>query len=263
MTPHVSQRGYAGPDLLLVDREERVGGPPRIVVHDGAAPAWRAAGRDLAAMLPSIAPFGVALGVTAVSLHMSGPATVLGAGLVYAGTAQLTAVTLMSTGGVLSALAAAVLVNSRLLLYGAALEARFRRQSLGFRLLGAHFIIDQTYLAASGRRDLDDATFRRYWVRLGFGLLVAWTAAVAIGVLLGPALPHLPHLGLVPYAIFAAMLARRLHGRAAVGAAVAGGMMALAASTVLPSLAVPLGALAGVTVGIALSGTGFFRRRPW
>ena len=154
-------------------------------------------------------------------------------------------------------------MNSRLLLYGAALEARFRRQSLGFRLLGAHFIIDRDLPRRERPPRSHDATFRRYWVRLGFGLLVAWTAAVAIGVLLGPALPHLPHLGLVPYAIFAAMLVRRLHGRAAVGAAVAGGMMALAASTVLPSLAVPLGALAGVTVGIALSGSGFFPRRPW
>ena len=212
-------------------------------------------------MLPSIAPFGVAIGVTAASLHMSGPATVLGAGLIYAGTAQLTAMTLMSTGSMLSAVAAAVLVNSRLLLYGAGLEARFRRQSLGFRLLAAHFIIDQTYLAASGRRELDDPMFRRYWIRLGLGLLVAWTAAVSIGVFLGPALPHLPHLGLVPYAIFAAMLARRLVAGAAVGAAVAGGVAAIAVSTVLPSLAVPVGALAGITLGTAFSDSALLHRR--
>jgi predicted branched-subunit amino acid permease len=211
--------------------------------------ASRAAAQDLLAMLPSVVPFGAALGVTAGSLGVGGPSAVLGAGLVYAGTAQLTAMTLMSTGTVASVVLSGLLVNSRLLLYGAGLEPRFRRQTLAFRLLAAHFVIDQTYLAASGRRDLDDDTFRRYWLRIGIGLLVAWTSAVALGVALRPVLPDLPHLGLVPFALFAAMLAGRLHGRPAVGAALAAAGVVVVATAAVPSVAVPVGALAGVTAG--------------
>ncbi|MGZ4602806.1 MAG: AzlC family ABC transporter permease, partial [Kineosporiaceae bacterium] len=172
-------------------------------------------------------PFGVALGMTAASLDVNRLATVLGAGLIYGGSAQLTVTTLISTGTLLSAVGSGVLVNSRLLLYGASLESRFRRQTLTFRLLAPHFVIDQTYLAASARPDLDDTRFRRYWLRLGWGLFAAWTAAVALGVLIGPSLPPMPHLGLVPYAMFIAMLARRLTNVPAAGAALAGGAATL------------------------------------
>jgi predicted branched-subunit amino acid permease len=210
------------------------------------------AGRDLLGIVPSVAPLGLALGLTASSLHVSGVATVLGAGVVYAGSAQLTATTLLAAGGALGAvLAAGVLVNARLLLYGAALEPLFRRQSLRFRLLAAHFVIDQTYAAVTRRPELREqpAAFRRYWLRLGLGLLLGWTGAVALGVLIGPALPRLPHLGLVGYAMFVAMLTPRLVSRPAWATATVAVATALVAVPFVPRLAVLIGAVAGITAG--------------
>jgi predicted branched-subunit amino acid permease len=218
-------------------------------IHD----AGTGAAADLVALLPSIAPFGVALGVSATSLHMGSTATVLGAGLIYAGSAQLTVMTMLSSGaGVLAVIAAGVLVNSRLLLYGAALEPQFRQQRMWFRLLAAHFIIDATYIGAISRPELSPTAFRRYWLRMGFGLLVMWTAAVWLGVLLGPALPRLSHLGLVGYALFTAMVVSRLTDRPALAAAATAGVAALITSSIAPSFAVPLGAVAGVTAGTLL-----------
>jgi len=216
--------------------------------------AGSGAAHDLLAVLPSIAPFGVALGMSATSLHIGSAATVLGAGLIYAGSAQLTVMTMLSSGaGLVAVIAAGILVNSRLLLYGAALEPQFKQQGLWFRLLAAHFIIDATYIGAISRPELENPTaFRRYWLRMGFGLLVMWTAAVWLGVLLGPALPHLPHLGLVGYALFAAMVVPRLTNRPAVVAAAAAGATALSTWPLVPSLAVPLGAVAGVAAGTLL-----------
>jgi predicted branched-subunit amino acid permease len=213
----------------------------------GTGAAW-----DLLGILPSVAPFGVAIGLTASSLHVSAPATILGAAVVYAGSAQLTAITLLAGGaGLGAALAAGVLVNARLVLYGAALEPLFRRQSLRFRLLAAHFVIDQTYGATTARAELlqRPEAFRRYWLRLGFGLLVGWTAAVALGVLVGPALPRLPHLGLVGYALFVAMLRPRLVSRPGLAAAGAAVATALAIVPFAPRLAVLLGAVAGIAAG--------------
>jgi predicted branched-subunit amino acid permease len=162
--------------------------------------------------------------------------------------------TMLSSGaGLVAVIAAGILVNSRLLLYGAALEPQFKQQGLWFRLLAAHFIIDATYIGAISRPELENPTaFRRYWLRMGFGLLVMWTAAVWLGVLLGPALPHLPHLGLVGYALFAAMVVPRLTNRPAVVAAAAAGATALSTWPLVPSLAVPLGAVAGVAAGTLL-----------
>ena len=209
------------------------------------------AAADLLAVLPSIVPFGVALGMSATSLRIGSAETVLGAGLIYAGSAQLTVMTMLSSGaGLVAVIASGILVNSRLLLYGAALEPRFRQQRMWFRLFAAHFIIEATYIGAISRPELDNpGAFRRYWLRMGFGLLVMWTGAVWLGVLLGPVLPHLSHLGLVGYALFAAMVVPRLTDRPALAAAAAAGMAALATSTFAPSLAVPAGAVVGVITG--------------
>jgi predicted branched-subunit amino acid permease len=190
----------------------------------------------------------MALGMTASSLHIGSAATVLGAGLIYAGSAQLTVMTMLASGtGALAVIAAGILVNSRLLLYGAALEPRFREHGIWFRLLAAHFIIDPTYAAATARPQLAAPAFRRYWALMGSGLLVVWTGAVGLGVLVGPALPHLSHIGLIGYALFTAMIAPRLTNRPALTAAATAAIAAIGMAFAVPSLAVPAGAIAGVT----------------
>lgn len=224
-------------------------------VLSSPAEAWRdtarAARTDLLHVLPSIGPFGVALGMTAAHLHQSAASTVLGAGLLYAGSAQLTVMTMLANGaGALAVLLAGIMVNARLLLYGAALERQFRAPSWWFRLVGAHFIIDATFLGATARpRDESPEGFRRYWWVLGGGVLAVWTASVATGVLIGPKLPPLPHLALVGLALFVVMLAPRLTNRPAVVAAGAAGIAAFIGNVAVPALAVPLGAAAGVLAG--------------
>ena len=54
----------------------------------------------------------------------------------------------------MAVVAAPTLVDPCLLLGGVAVEPCFRRQSIWFRLVVAHFIIDGTYLAATARSDL-------------------------------------------------------------------------------------------------------------
>lgn len=218
--------------------------PPTPAVRSGAA-------AEVLRLVPSLGPFGIALGMTATQLSQSGLDTVLGAGVLYAGSAQLTVMTMVANGaGVAAVLLAGVLVNARLLLYGAALEPRFRRQKLWFRLLAAHFIIDATFASAS-ERPLDEPpeAFRRYWCRLGAGVLALWTGSVTIGVLVGPKLPPLPHLGLVGLALFLGLLAPRLTSRAPITAAAAAAVTALLAAFTAPRLAVPIGAVAGLTAG--------------
>jgi predicted branched-subunit amino acid permease len=207
--------------------------------------------RDLRTIAPGVVPFGVMLGVTVTGSGMGWPAGVVGAVLVYGGSAQLTTVTLLGMGArVVAAVASGAVVNLRVLLYGAALAPAFRGQPRWFRLLGPLFIIDQTYVSALGHPEVSGAVFRRYWSWLGSLLLVVWTSAVAAGLLFAPVLPGLPHLGLVAMALFLAMLAPRLVDRPAVVAAAAGGAVALGTAPVAPQLAGIAGALAGVTAGL-------------
>jgi predicted branched-subunit amino acid permease len=219
-----------------------------------ARPEAVAARSDLLAMLPSMLPFGLARGVTITSVRSLGDAAgAISGGLVYAGTAQLSAITMLERGvGVLAVVLSAAVVNSRLLLYGAALEPGFRHQPLWFRLVGVHLVVDATYVAAVGRPELlarPDA-FRSYWTRLGFWMLGLWSSSVALGVLLGPLLPSLPHLGLLGLSLFIALLLLRLRTSPALASAAAAAAVAPAVGLLVPSLAIGAGAVAGVVAGM-------------
>jgi predicted branched-subunit amino acid permease len=232
------------------------------VSEPAAAPIASEVGRSLArrdalSVAPGIVPFGTVLGVTIAVVGADRLAGLVGAVAVYAGSAQLSAVSLLDKGlGVLAAVLTAAVVNVRLLLYSAALGERFRRQRGLFRWLAPHFIIDQTYLMASAREDLDDDTFRTYWLWLGGTILVVWTSSIALGVLLGPALPDLPHLSLVGTTLFVGMLAPRLVTRPAVVAAAAAGLTAGLVSQVAPALGIVAGAVAGVLAALSFGGSG-------
>lgn len=229
--------------------------PTLTAVPSGWQPAVRAdhrqlrrdAVRDIAALSPGIVSFGVMLGVTVVSTGTGRLAGVLGAALVFGGSAQLTTLTVLHLGaGLLAAVLSGIVVNARILLYGAALEPRFRHQPRWFRLLGPQFIQDQTYLSASARTDYSPAEFRRYWGWLGFVLLSVWTCSVVAGVLAAPLLPPLPHLGLVGAALFVAMLVPRLVDRTSVIAAAVAAATALGLVHLVPTL----GILGGTTAGV-------------
>ena len=223
-----------------------------------ARPEAVAARSDLLGMLPSMLPFGLALGVTITSVRSLGDvAGALSGGLVYAGTAQLSAITMLERGvGVLAVVLSAAVVNSRLLLYGAALETGFRQQPLWFRLVGVHLVVDATYVAAVGRPELlaRPAAFRAYWTRLGFWMLALWSASVGLGVLVGPLLPVLPHLGLLGLALFLALLVPRLRTSPSLASAAAAAVVAPSVGLLVPSLAVGAGAVGGVVTGLVVAG---------
>jgi predicted branched-subunit amino acid permease len=176
----------------------------------------------------------------------------IGAAVVYGGSAQLTAVTLVHEGAAFVAVVvSAAIVNARLLLYSASLSQRFLDQPTWFRWLAPQFVVDQTYLLSSARPELRSRTFRRYWLWLGSFVLVAWCASIAVGMLTGPALPALPHLGFVGTALFLGLLAPRLTSRPAVTAALTGGLVAAVVGLVRPELGIVCGAIAGVMAGSA------------
>jgi 4-azaleucine resistance transporter AzlC len=209
--------------------------------------------RDTASVALGLAAFGVTLGVTMSALGFGALPSLIGAPVVYAGSAQLTAVTLVHQGaGLVAVVASAAIVNSRLLLYGASLSERFRDQPTWFRWLAPHFIIDQTYLLSSARPSLDPRAFRRYWVSLGSFVLVVWTSSIAVGVVTAPVLPDVPYLPFVGTAMFLGMLAPRMTSRPAVAAAVAGGLVAALVGLVRPELGIGCGAVAGVMAGSAV-----------
>lgn len=251
--PVVMTRPSVQTTLDAVSTDQRVRSDGREVAATNAVAGPRSdAVRDVLTVAPGIVPFGIALGVVIASSSMGDGAGLLGAPLVYGGSAQLTATTMFQQGaGLLAVVGSALIVNARLLLYGAALAPRFRAQPAWFRLAAPHFIIDQTYLSALNRPGHAGQGFRAYWLSLGLGVMAVWSAAVGIGVLVGPRLPSLPHLALAGTALFVGMLIPRIRDRPSVTAAITAATVAPLAAQVVPTAGVVLGAAAGMAAGVA------------
>jgi predicted branched-subunit amino acid permease len=207
----------------------------------------RAALRDLVPVLVGLAPFGLLVGVASVRSGVGGGIGVASAALLLGGSAQLTAITLMAAGAAPGAIIAAVaVVNARFLLYGAAIEPRFRDQPGWFRWLAPHFLVDPTYAMSVRRPDLEGRAFRRYWLTAGATMAVAWVAVTGAGVALAPVLGNGSALDVAAPAMFVAMLVPLLASRPGlVAAAVAGTTAAVTAP--LPH---GLGLLCGIAAGV-------------
>lgn len=198
--------------------------------------------RDVAPLLVALAPFAAVIGVQS-SADGRAAGSVAGTLVLYAGSAQVSALSLLHQGaGLVSILAAVALINARFVAYSAALAPHFAQQPAWFRWLAPHFVIDQTYAVVTARNDLSDlARFRRYWLTGGVVIAVVWLAAMTGGALLGPVVPHAPAIALMPAAIFVAFLASTLTDRPS----------AVAVATGVVAALVPLPAGSRVLVGTA------------
>jgi predicted branched-subunit amino acid permease len=207
--------------------------------------------RDLWAVSPGFVAFGVFMGLEMVRMGF-GVQAMMGALLVYGGSAQFASLSLLHLGaGLLTALASGIAVNARLMLYGAVLAPRFREHPRWFRLLAPGLIQDQTFLSATGRPEYVGAEFRRYWWWLGLSGLAVWTGSVVAAVVAGPMLPELPHLVLMGTALFVAMLVPRLVDRRTLTIAMVAGVTALALHQVAPSMAILGGTMAGLALAVS------------
>ena len=104
------------------------GGMDITLRHTRRADGVTDAVRDLAPVVLGLAPFAMLIGVTAVRSGLGAGTGVLSSALLYGGSGQLTAITLMGSGaGAGAVLAAVTLVNARFLLYAARARAPLPR----------------------------------------------------------------------------------------------------------------------------------------
>ena len=215
----------------------------RSIRHRGLASAL--------AMLPAVVPLGIAVGVALGALSTSPFLAWLSAPAMVAGASQLVLFSQIDSGSAFPAAAlAAILLNARFVIYGAALATRFGDGQPGwFRTIGPHYIVDQTYaMTLNDIADTDtDEDFRRYFMTAGTVLLVAWTIAVGLGILLGPVLPPQLPLEFVLPASFVALIAPTITTRSEITTVLVGATAALTIPG--PSAALGLAALAGATIG--------------
>jgi 4-azaleucine resistance transporter AzlC len=191
----------------------------------------------------------VSFGVVAESAGLSAAAAIAMSAIVFAGSAQFTAIAILLQGGTVgAAVLAAALVNSRFLPMGVALGPSLPGGPLR-RALQGQTVVDASW-AIAGR---GDGTFDR-WLLFGSSAVqyAGWVGGTIVGAVAGNVLGDPDAIGLdaVYPAFFLALLIEELDDRRSRLVAVMGGLIALVLVPVAPAgvpvLAASLAALVGL-----------------
>ncbi|MGW7441843.1 AzlC family ABC transporter permease [Kitasatospora sp. NPDC054795] len=211
----------------------------------------RATLRDVALVCLADALVGASFGAVGVSGGLPLWVPIALSALVFAGGSQFAAVgVVLSGGGALAAVATGLVLNARLLPFGFTV-ADVSDGPWWRRLVGAQLLTDET--AAFALQQSDPRRRRAVYWLCGVALFVAWNVSVLLGALAGGLIGDTDAFGLDAAfpAVLLALVLPSLADRRTRTAAVAGAVVAVAATPFVP---------AGLPVLLALVGLVFAGR---
>ena len=192
-------------------------------------------------------------GVLADAAGLSLAQIIVMSAFLFTGASQFAAVSVIDGGGSsYAAVGSAMLLAARNALYGPVVSKFFRGSTLR-RGLSAHFVIDETTAMASIQHDDETAADAFWWTALWLWSL--WNLGSIGGALIGSLIGESETYGLDAAfpAAFIALLVPHLRNRPGRVAALAGGLLAIAAVPVSPAgvplLVAALGVVPGWLVG--------------
>jgi predicted branched-subunit amino acid permease len=171
------------------------------------------------------APFALVIGTT-IAQHRQPLAAWAGTWLIYGGSAHLAVLAMVGNeAGLAVAVAAGLLINTRLLVYAATLAPHWRGERARFRAVAAALLIDPSWSLGLDRyqRPGTPAQRRRYYLGAALTMWASWLCMVTTATVLGHRLAVPVDLTIVvPLCLLALVVPamRTAGGRAAVGTAV-------------------------------------------
>ena len=209
----------------------------------------RAAVADAVPLFIPAIPFGLVVGVAIIESTM--PTTVgwSTSPVIFAGASQLATVTLAGVTASWAVIVAALVINSRHVMYSAALAPTFTDQPRWFRWFAPFFLIDQVFALVATRTHWEPERFRHYYFNISLFFYVTWAFFVTLGMILGPVIPSEWRLDVAPAVMFTGMVVISLVRWPAIVAAATAALVALAAAGLRDRLGILVGAAAGVIAG--------------
>ncbi len=199
-------------------------------------------------LIPAI-PFGFVIGLAITESAMPAWIGWLSAPLVFAGAAQLAMITLAGTASLWAIIAAVLVINTRHVMYSAALAPTFRAQPRWMRWFAPFLLVDQAFALSVVQGGKDPAAFRRYYLTVALALYLTWNIVVPLGMLIGPVIPAAWRLDFAPPIMFAGLVLFAVNRVPAGVAAIAGGLTSLATVGLRDRLGIVVGAVVGVAAG--------------
>ena len=212
--------------------------------------------RDILPLILGAIPFGIIFGTLAVGAGLSGWQTMGMSALVFAGSAQFIAITLI-TGGVGAAvvLLTTFVVNLRHALYSAALQPFVRHLPGRWRVPLAFWLTDEAFAVVQNRYARRCVAVQAL-VLLGAALTMYlnWQLSTLVGVAFGQAVPDIARWGLdfAMIATFIGIAVPMMRTRPQVASAVVAGGVALLTWELPYKLGLIAAALAGIVIGVWL-----------
>jgi predicted branched-subunit amino acid permease len=218
--------------------------------HPGSAPIIdRQALADLLPVAIPAIPFGFVIGLAITESAMPQWIGWLTAPLVFAGAAQLAMITLAGSASVWAIITAVLVINTRHLMYSAALAPSFREQPRWMRWFAPFLMVDQVFALAALQTDRTPADFRRYYLTIAITLWLVWNTVVPLGMFIGPVVPESWRLDYAPPIMFAGLTMFAVKKVPAGVAAIVGGLVSLMTVGLRDRLGIVVGAVAGVIAG--------------
>ncbi|MGH8435476.1 MAG: AzlC family ABC transporter permease [Pseudomonas sp.] len=213
--------------------------------------------RDTLPMILGAIPFAIIFGTLAIAAGLSIWQTLGMSLLVFAGSAQFIAVSLLTGGaGLLVVLLTTFVVNLRHALYSATLQPFVRHLPTRWRAPLAFWLTDETFAVVQYRYAARDLSPHKHWYFLGSALAMYgnWVLCTLVGVAFGQAVPNLTAWGLdfAMLATFIGIVVPMLRNRPQVAAALVAGAVAVLTHGWPYKLGLMAAALAGIAVGIWL-----------
>lgn len=204
---------------------------------------------DLVPVAIPAVPFGFVIGLAITESAMPQWVGWLTAPLVFAGAAQLAMVTLAGSASVWAIITAVLVINTRHLMYSAALAPAFRAQPRWMRWFAPFLMVDQVFALSALQIHRTPFDFRRYYLTVAITLWLVWNTVVPLGMLIGPVVPESWRLDYAPPIMFAGLTMFAVKRVPAGVAALVGGFVSLTTVGLRDRLGIVVGAVAGVIAG--------------
>ncbi|RBP48344.1 AzlC family ABC transporter permease [Arenicella xantha] len=171
------------------------------------ARVWPRAIADTLPLAIAVIPWGILTGALGLQVGLSALQAQLMSLLVFAGAAQLSAMTLMAGGSSLAAIyASTFVISSRHLLYSVVFRAHVAHLSLAWRLGIGFVLTDEMFAVSQNHTNRTGAFSPTFALVSGVTFYVVWNLATLLGIVAGSALTDLDSLGL-DFAIAATFIA--------------------------------------------------------
>ena len=206
-------------------------------------------------MMVGAAPFGVIFGTLAIGSGIPVWATLALSLVVFAGSSQFVAVSLIGSGSALPVLwLTTFVVNLRHALYSATLLPYARHLPARWRWPLAFWLTDETFAVVENqlRHHSGERDGAHYWLGSSLAMYLNWQLWTLAGVAVGQSVPGLSNLGLdfAMVATFAAIVAPQLRERPVLVSALVAGTVAMLARNWPYKLGLMTAAVAGVAAGV-------------